>query len=91
MLSHGPGCPGVATLAHPQPGRQGGHGAADVPPSGDAGQVANSLLLHSSVLVSCWSVSGSLERLGVKLEGQPQQTPIEGCDSELTVIAPKQG
>ena len=61
VLSHGPGCLGVATLVHPQPGRQGGHGAADAPPSGGAERVASSPPLHSSVPVSGWSASGSLE------------------------------
>lgn len=69
VLSHRPGCLEVATLAHPQPGRQGGHDATDALPGGGGGWVTSSPPLHSSVLVSGWSVSGSLERLGVRSQG----------------------
>lgn len=75
VLSHGPGCPGAIALAHPQPGRQGGHGAADAPPSGGAGWVASRPPLHSSVLASGWSASGSLGRLGVRSQKQTPGTP----------------
>lgn len=70
-LSHVPGCPGAAALAHPQPRRQGGRGAADAPPSGGAGWPASLPRLRSSGLVSGWSASGSLERGRVRHYWKP--------------------
>lgn len=52
VLRHKPRCPGAVALAHPQPERQGGHDAADVPPGGGAGSGTSQPPLHSSVLAS---------------------------------------
>lgn len=83
-LSHTPGCLGVATLAHPQPGKQGGHDAADAPPSGGAGWVTSSTPLHSSVLVSGWSASGFLEHpQDMPLECKPPQRPHAGSNEGI--------